>query len=131
MRVYCAIKGACWLFPGDGDEGSDTFGVEVLCGVGWNAEEVIEDPIAVFGEEGCASAEGSERPRRFERYARVFEIAGFGVVGMVDEATGLELGIGESIGGLEDCPRPDTRCLEMVHHLLGRTLDGPFLNERI
>ena len=131
MRVYCAITGACWLFPGDRDEGSDTLGVEGLSGLLRNAEQVIEDPVAVLSEERCTAAQVGEGSRGLERYAGVLEVSGLGVVGMVDEATGLVLGIGEGVGGLEDCPRLDTRCLEMVHHLLGRTLDGPFLNERI
>ena len=41
MRVYCAIKGAGWLFPGDGDKGSDAVGVEGLSSLGRDAEQVI------------------------------------------------------------------------------------------
>ena len=56
MRVYCAIKGVGWLFPGDRDEGSDALGVEGLSSLGWDAEQVIEDPFAVLCKEGSTPA---------------------------------------------------------------------------
>ena len=108
MRVYCAIKGVGWLFPGDRDEGSDALGMEGLSNFGWDAEQVIEDPIAVFSEERGTPAQFGERGRGLEGYAGVLEVSGLGVVRKVDEATSLELGIGEGLVGLEDGARPDS-----------------------
>ena len=107
MRVYCAIKGADWLFPGDRDKGSDALGVEGISSLGREAEEVVKHPIAVLCEEGRTPAQVGERGRGLERYAGVLEVSGLRVVGMVDEATSLVLGIGEGLGGLEDGSGPD------------------------
>ena len=128
MCVYCAITGACWLFPGDRDEGSDTLGVEGLSSLGREAEQVVKHPIAVLCEERVHAdpelARGAEDLKDTPGCLKS-PASGWWVWSM--KTTGLVLGIGEGLGGLKDGSGPDPCGLEMVHRLLWCALACPFL----